>query len=158
MGGRGSGGGRGYSLPLSLTREMRIALTKLAAQESSDRDFLVALKAMRAGLIVYGVLNDDDLQAMYRRGKVSDDEALFLMEAKLCKDFRPVKLEALLQAEEMSKMNHFFGQVLEQWDSLMESSKMGHLEKAKKYPQLSNAVKIVQMVKEAQVRSGSVQG
>ena len=148
MGGKGSGGGRGYSLPLQLTREMKIAFDKLKVQLESADDFPVALRVFRAGLIAYEVLDEDALQAMYVRGKVTADEAQFLIEAELCKDFRPMKVEAIHEAEELVRLNKFFGQVLEQWDTIRESSKISHLERARKYPMLPNAVKLVKLVKQ----------
>ena len=48
MGGKGSG----YMLPLMLTKEMRVALTKLTAQEEAPKDFPLALKALRLGIAV----------------------------------------------------------------------------------------------------------
>lgn len=140
MGGRGSG----YRIPLTLTKEMRIALTKLAAQEDSPTDFRQALKAMRVGMIIYGVLNPQDLQAMYRRGLISDDEAQFLLEKGIVKDdFRPVKVERLYQALELKSLNNLYGDILLQWESLKTSAKIRHIKNAMKYPDVPNAVKLL---------------
>ena len=139
--------GNPYRLPLVLTREMQMGLDKHKVQDETPNDFPIGLKEMRAGQILYGVLDEDALREMYLRGLIEDDEVLFLMEKCLCKDFRPVKVEALRDAEELNRLNRFFGQVADQWDGLTESSKMGHLERAKKYPMLPNAERLVQLVK-----------
>ena len=151
MGGQGSGGNRGYRIPLQLTREMKLALDRLSVKLESADDFPIALRVFRAGLLVYGVLSEDELQAMYLRKKVSDDEAMFLIEYGLVKDFRPVKVEALLEAEERLKLNHTFGNVIDCWNSemgLKESSKMHYVEEARKYPDLPNAQKLLELAKE----------
>jgi len=60
--GEGVGGkGSEYMLPLMLTKEMRVALTKLTAQEEAPKDFPLVLKALRLGLLCYGVLDGEDL-------------------------------------------------------------------------------------------------
>ncbi len=142
----------GYRIPLALTKEMRIALTKLAAQEDSPTDFRQALKAMRVGMIIYGVLSPKDLQAMYRRELIDDDEAQFLLEKGLVKDdFRPVKVERLLQANELRALNNLYGDVILRWDDLKMSAKIRHLKDAIKYPDIPNAVKLVEMYKSFQV-------
>ena len=140
MGGKGSG----YRIPLTLTKEMRVALTKLAAQESSPTDFRQALKTMRVGMIVYEVLTSQDLQAMYLRNLIDDDEAQFLIEKGLVeKDFRPVRIERIHQANELKALNNMYGDILMQWESLKESAKMRHIENARKYPDVPNAVKLL---------------
>ena len=80
--------GSGYSIRLTLTKEMRIALTKLTAQEEAPKDFPLILKALRLSLLCYGVLDGEDLQAMYRRKLIVDDEAQFLLENGFVKDDR----------------------------------------------------------------------
>jgi len=150
MGGRGSGGGRGYTLPLQLTTEMKKSLDRLKVQLDDANDFPIALRIFRAGLIVYGVLDEQDMQTMYIRGKITDDEVQFLIEAGLCKDFRPVRVEALRDAEELNRMNKMFGDVVEARLSplgLNEASWMDWVERAKKYPTLPNAVKLLELVK-----------
>ena len=142
--------GYGYAIRLTLTREMRVALTKLAASEASDRDFVQALKALRLGLLLYGVLTEDDLQAMYQRKLLDDDEAQFLLEHGFVpEDFRPVPSEPLHQAEERRRLNRFFGEVIAQWRGLKESSKIHHLTEARKHPDLPNARRLLELVKEA---------
>jgi len=140
--------GSGYRLPLQLTKEMKIALVKAVAASGEADDFPVALKVFRAGLLIYDVIGEDEFQAMYLRGIIKDDEVMFLMEKGLTKDFRPVKVEALLQAQELKILDNQFAQVCGQWVGLKESAKMAWLERAKKYPMLSNARKLVEAVKE----------
>ncbi|NVM23322.1 MAG: hypothetical protein HWN68_16250 [Desulfobacterales bacterium] len=129
-----------------------MALTKLAAQEGSPKDFIVALKVFRAGLIGYGVLDEEGLQAMYLRKKIGDDEAQFLLENGFVKeDFRPVKSEPLLQANERRILNNQFKQVFERWEngSLKESTKMYYKREAEKHPDLPNARRLLELMKEA---------
>lgn len=142
--------GSGYSIRLTMTKEMRIALTNLAAMEGSPKDFIQALKALRLGLLCYGVLSVEDLQAMYLRKLISDDEAQFLLENGFVKeDFRPVKSEPLHQAEERRRLNLFYGDVIANWNGLKESSKLHHLKEARKHPDLPNAKRLCELVKEA---------
>lgn len=130
---------------------MRIALTKLAAQEASERDFIQALKALRLGLLCYGVLSDDELQAMYLRHLMDDDEVQFLLEhGFVTEDFRPVPKERLLQAEEIRQLNHRFGDVIKYWDDAMKAStKLHWLQEARKHIDLPNARRLLDLVKEA---------
>jgi len=128
---------------------MRVALTRLAAQENSPRDFILALKALRLGLLCYGVLTEDDLQSMYRRKLITDDEAQFLLEKGFVKDdFRPVKSEPIHQAEERRRLNLLFGNIIDQWKDLKESSKMHHVKEARKHPELPNARRLLAFAKE----------
>jgi len=138
-------------LPLMLTKEMRIALTKLTAQEEAPKDFPLALKALRLGLLCYGVLDDEDFQAMYLRKKISDDEAQFLLENGYVKeDFRPIKSEPLHQAEERRILNKQFGEVIKYFNGTMkESTKLYWLKRARKHPDLPNARRLLMLVKEA---------
>lgn len=141
--------GSGYWIKLTLTKEMRIALTQLAAQEGSSRDFVQALKALRLGLIAYGVLDVDALQSMYRRKKLTDDEVQFLLEEGFVKeDFRPIPIERIHQAAELNTLNTQFRNVIESWEGLKESSKIYWMKEARKYPDVPNANKLVAMVKE----------
>lgn len=146
MGGKGSG----YMLPLMLTKEMRIALTKLTAQEEAPKDFPLALKALRLGLLCYGVLDEEDLQSMYQRKLITDDEAQFLLENGFVKeDFRPVKSELLHQAEERRILNNQFMDVIKCFNGTMkESAKLYWLKRARKYPDLPNARRLLELVKE----------
>jgi hypothetical protein len=150
--------GSGYPIRLTLTKEMRIALTKLAAQEDSPKDFIVALKVFRAGLIAYGVLNEEGLQAMYLRQKIRDDEAQFLIENGFVEDdFRPVKSEPLHQAEERRILNKQFGEVIKYFNGTMkESTKLYWLKRARKHPDLPNARRLLMLVKEARKGGESV--
>jgi len=143
--------GSGYPIRLTLTKEMRIALTKLAAQEDSPKDFIVALKVFRAGLIAYGVLNEEGLQSMYLRKKISDDEAQFLLENGFVKvDFRPVPKERLFQAKEIKLLNDQFGDVIKYFNGTMkESTKIHWIQEARKHPDLPNARRLLELVKEA---------
>ena len=147
MGGKGSG----YRLPLMLTKEMKMAFDKLIVKLETADDFPVALRVFRAGLIAYDVLDEDGLRAMYLRKKIRDDEVMFLIENGFIKeDFRPVKSEPLLQANERRILNNQFKQVFERWGngSMKESAKMYHLHEAKKYPDIPYAHKLLQLVKE----------
>jgi len=142
--------GSGYAIRLTLTKEMRIALTKLTAQEEAPKDFPLALKALRLGLLCYGVLTEDDLQAMYRRKLITDDEAQFLIEKGFVKeDFRPVTSEPLHQAEERRILNKRFGDVIKYWNAAMkESTKIYWRRRARKHPDLPNARQLLELVKE----------
>jgi hypothetical protein len=142
--------GSGYAIRLTLTKEMRIALTKLTAQEEAPKDFPLALKALRLGLLCYGVLTEVDLQAMYRRKLITDDEAQFLIENGFVKeDFRPVKSEPLHQAEERRILNTRFGDVIKYWNGTMkESTKIYWLRRARKQPDLPNARRLLALVQE----------
>jgi hypothetical protein len=141
--------GNPYKLPLALSVEMQKGLDKLKVQFDDANDFPIGLQVLRAGLIIYGVLDEDSLRAMYNRGLIKDAEVMFLLESGLVsKDFRPVKVELLLQAQELDILDRQFGQVIIQWHELKESSKMRHLEDAKKYPMLPNARRLVELVKE----------
>lgn len=156
MGGKGSGGGRGYSLPLQLTKEMKVAHDRLKVQEDSADDFPIALKIYRAGLIVYGVLDESNLQKMYLRQKVGDDEAQFLMEKGLTQDFRPVKVEPLFQSEELAQLNKTFADVITQRESMTMTNLTYYVEKAGKYPMLPNARRLLDVVK-AEARTMEVE-
>ena len=146
MGGKGSG----YRIPLTLTREMRIALTKFAAQEESPTDFHLALRAMRVGLIVYGVLSEDDLRSMYHRKLINNDEAQFLIEKGLVKkDFRPISIEKIHQANELRMLNNQFRNVIESWEGLKECARIYWLKQARKYPDIHNAMKLLAIAKVA---------
>ena len=139
---------RGYRIPLTLTKEMRVGLTKMAASEDSPTDFRQALKAMRVGMIVYGVLKPKDLQSMYLRQLIDDDEAMFLLEKGVVKeDFRPIKVEPIHQAYELKTLNNHFKSVKDQWSELKPSTKMYHLKQARKYPKIANAVKLLEIQK-----------
>jgi hypothetical protein len=143
--------GSGYSIRLTLTKEMRVALTKLTAQEEAPKDFPLALKALRLGLLCYGVLDEEDLQAMYKRKLITDDEAQFLLENGYVKeDFRPIKSEPLHQAEERRILNKQFGEVIKYFNGIIkESTKLYWLKRARKHPDLPNARRLLELVKEA---------
>jgi hypothetical protein len=146
------GKGSGHPIRLMLTKEMRIALTKLAAMEASSKDFIQALKVFRLGLIGYGVLNEDDLQSMYQRKLITDNEVQFLLENGFVKeDFRPVKSEPLHQAKERKLLNNQFGDVIKYFNGTMkESTKIYWLTRARKHPDLPNAKRLLELVKEAE--------
>ena len=147
MGGKGSG----YRLPLMLTKEMKMAFDKLVVQLEMADDFPVALRVFRAGLLAYDVLDEDGLRAMYLRKKIHDDEAQFLMENGFVKeDFRPMKSEPLHQAEERRTLNKQFRDVIKYFNGTMkESTKLYWLKRARKHPDLPNAKRLLELVKEA---------
>ena len=88
---------------------------------------------------------------MYRRKLITDDEAQFLLVNGFVKeDFRPVKSEPLHQAEERRILNHQFGDVIKYFNGTMkESTKLIWLKRARKHPDLPNATRLLEFVKEA---------
>lgn len=144
MGGIGSG----YRLPLQLTKEMKMAMDKLVVELETPNDFPVALRVFRAGLILYGVLDVDALGSMFRRGKIDDVEAQFLVDKCLVEDFRPVTVEVKRKMETDEALNREFADVLDCWGTLKDSSKVYHLKRAKKYKHLSYAKKLLAFVNE----------
>jgi len=143
-------GGRGYAIRLTLTREMRIALTKLTAQEEAPKDVSLALKALRLGLLCYGVLIEGALQAMYWRTLITDDEAqVFVEKGVVNEDFRPGTSEPLHQAEERRILNKRFGDVIKYWNgTLKASAKLIWLKRGRTQPNLPHARQLLELVKE----------
>jgi len=146
MGGKKSG----YRLPLMLTREMQIAHDRLKVKLESADDFPVALQVYRLGLICYDVLSEDELRSMYHRKLITDDEAQFLLEeGYVNEDFRPVSKERIHQANEVRILNTQFGDVIKCWDDVMKAStKMHWIREAKKHPDIPNARRLLDIVKE----------
>ena len=91
MGGKGSGYSN-YRIPLSLTKEMRICLIKAMAKEDTSDDFPIALRMLRAGLILNGYMETQHLQSMYNRNNdkghplIDDKEVDFYIEKGLISD------------------------------------------------------------------------
>lgn len=145
MGGKGSG----YRLPLQLTKEMKMALDKLVVKFETPDDFPVALRVVRAGLLLYGCLDVEGLSSMYQRRKIDDDEVQFLLGKGLVdNDFRPLKKEVRSKIKDDEALNKHFAGVLESWSGLKESVKITHLELAKKHSHLSTAKKLLDLYKE----------
>jgi hypothetical protein len=143
------GVGSGYRLPLQLTKEMKMSLDKLVVKLETPNDFPVALRVFRAGLIAHGVLDEDGLRSMYLRKKIDDAEAQFFIEKGLVNhDFRPLKKEVKRKIEDDEALNKHFAKVLDSWDELKDSSKIYHLEQAKKHSHLSYAKKLLNFVNE----------
>jgi hypothetical protein len=139
--------GSGYAIRLTLTREMRIALTKLTAQEEEPKDFPMALRCLRLGLYLHGVLSDNDYRTMYQRQLVSDDELQWLREAGyLTEDVRPIRSEPLLEAQQRKDLNQLLGQVLRQWPLLQASAQQHWWREAKRHPDLPNAERLLQCI------------
>ena len=57
----------GFRLPLQLTKEMKLALTKICAKLDSPSDFPIALRIFRVGLLVYEGLSTEEMRKMYLR-------------------------------------------------------------------------------------------
>jgi len=142
LGGKGSG----YRLPLQLTKEMKMALDKLVVKFETPDDFPVALRVLRAGLLLYGGLDVEGLASMYHRRKIDDDEVQFILEKGLVdNDFRPLKKEVKIKMKDDKALNKHFAGVLESWSGLKDSVKNVHLELAKKHSHLSTAKKLLDL-------------
>ena len=140
--------GNPFRLPLMLTREMKLASDRLNVRMGEPMDFAIALKVYRAGLLAYGVLEFQELQSMYQRGKIGDDEALFLIEAGLTRDFRPVKVNPILQATEVKQATDIYGFIAKSWEGLTESNKQKWYDEALLHPSIPGARRIIELCKE----------
>ena len=143
--------GNPYRLPLALTKEMKIAIDRIVVKEGVADDFPVALKVFRAGLLVYGGFTEKEIQEMYLRRKITNEEVNFLIDKSLVKDFRSMTVEAQKQKEDIIKFDREFKNVIESWEGMKDRSKQIWLEKAKQNPELPNAKALLRMVNENEV-------
>lgn len=138
--------GNGFRLPLFLTEEMQQGLIDLSSKTHTTGTFALALKVMRAGFIQYGVLSNKQLQAMYQRKLILDEEVEFMLKTKLVsEDFRPVKIERLHQANEIRMLDKYFIDVIDCWKELKPKSKARHIKNASKYPDLASAKRLLEV-------------
>ena len=153
MGGKGSDNNRGYILPIAFTREMKLALMRLSIQMGNKKDLQVAGQAIRAGLLVYEVLTEDDCRAMNQRKNVngtslvSDSEADFLISKDLVNDWRinlPAQIQKRKDEEKANTLlNKQLAEVIIIWPNQKEHNKKIWIQRAKEHPELPNSKKLL---------------
>lgn len=153
MGGPGSGSVN-YRLPLSLTKEMRIALIKGMAAESTSDDFPIALRIFRAGEILYGLMGQPELASMYNRKNdkgeplINDAEIDFLVKKELIEDFRvkTITKEEIGKLNKLKEIEKINAGRLELWNKTDLNQRLKWYNQAKAQADIStNAKKLIEL-------------
>ena len=142
--------GNSYRKTLALTKEMKMASDKLVVREHTPNNFPLALRSMRTGLLVLGALTEKDMEEIYKRKKVLDDEIDFDLEKGLIvNDFRKFILPSK-EVNEKLKIDKELGTVLAIWNDPHYKNKKGWREYwiklANAHPDLPNAKKLIELI------------